>query len=390
MLYRLRAVPASMPIGRVITKSERFTIITRQGYRPRLLQLCPGAGRLRPCALYLALSRSFPSRARLCSFLALLRLRRRCAFASMDWSNYVSRVSRPTRIGRTLWNTLVMTARRRDRRPSSISFLIRSWGAVKIWGRSFSITRLLARTPIPGMSLELALLWSSLHIYKLCAPSAFLLPPTLFFRLHRSFLQFHHFPPSFSPTSLWFYRLVHKDLEDAANVSGAPQGRIFCESFFPLLQRLLSESGSGPFCMWYARPAIFILTQWRGERIRRCYLEYVDQGSSEAAGAIGTLLMLALLAAASRSAFLIGRGALFRRRDDCGRDECETLKEKAFEARGQRCPLLPFVACMLRGAFCYAAQSLTGIIPSPALYGVDAEVLALCDRRGVRPCSRCM
>jgi iron(III) transport system permease protein len=90
---------------------------------------------------------------------------------------------------------------------------------------------------------------------------------------------------------------VHKDLEEAAKVSGAPQWRVFWRVFFPLLQPAfvgvwiwtvlhVVRSAGKPLILTSGAEnevlAVLIWNMW-------------DQGSIEGAAAIGTLLMLALL-----------------------------------------------------------------------------------------------
>ena len=132
MLYLFVAVLSIYAYSRVITKSERFTVITGKGYRPRLLQL----GRWRWPAfglvlLYLALSTIIPFLVlAYVSFLPYLQAPSARAFAAMSWDNYLT-VFHTDRIGRTLWNTFVMTTVVATS-VVIISFLISVVGAIEI------------------------------------------------------------------------------------------------------------------------------------------------------------------------------------------------------------------------------------------------------------------
>ena len=306
MLYLFVAVLSIYAYGRVITKSERFTIITGKGYRPRLLQL----GRWRWPAfglvlLYLALSTIIPFLVlAYVSFLPYLQVPSARAFAAMSWENYVT-VFQTDRIGRTLWNTLVMTATVATG-VVIISFLIsvvvvRS----KFWGRKVLDQLAFLPHAIPGMVMGLALLWVFLQIDKLGT--------SLFGSLTSLIIGFTIGYMSYGTRVMNAAVLqIHKDLEDAAKVSGAPQWRIFWRVFLPLLQPAfvgvwiwtvlhVVRSAGKPLILTSGAEnevlAVLIWNMW-------------DQGSIEAAGAIGTLLMLVLLAASlAVRQFGFGRGA---------------------------------------------------------------------------------
>jgi iron(III) transport system permease protein len=292
MLYLFVAILSIYAYSRVITKSERFTVITGKGYRPRLLQL----GRWRWPAfglvlLYLALSAIIPFLLlAYVSFLPYLQAPSARAFAAMNWDNYIA-VFQTDRIGRTLWNTLVMTVTVATT-VVIISFLI-SMVVVrsKFWGRRLLDQLAFLPHAIPGMVMGLALLWVFLQIDKLGTG--------LFGSLTSLIIAFTIGYMSYGTRAMNAAVLqVHKDLEEAAKVSGAPQWRVFWRVFFPLLQPALVgvwvwtvlhvvRSAGKPLILTSGAEnevlAVLIWNMW-------------DQGSVEAAGAVGTLLMLALLA----------------------------------------------------------------------------------------------
>jgi iron(III) transport system permease protein len=306
MLYLLVAVLSIYAYSRVITKSERFTVITGKGYRPRLLQL----GRWRWPAfslvlLYLALSTIIPFLLlAYVSFLPYLQAPSARAFAAMSWDNYVT-VFETDRIGRTLWNTLVMTVTVATS-VVIVSFLI-SMVVVrsKFWGRRVLDQLAFLPHAIPGMVMGLALLWVFLQIDKLGTG--------LFGSLTSLIIAFTIGYMSYGTRVMNAAVLqVHRDLEEAAKVSGAPQWRVFWRVFFPLLQPAfvgvwiwtvlhVVRSAGKPLILTSGAEnevlAVLIWNMW-------------DQGSVEGAGAVGTLLMLALLVTSLVvRQFGFGRGA---------------------------------------------------------------------------------
>ena len=306
MLYLLVAVLSIYAYSRVIARSERFTVITGKGYRPRLLPL----GRWRWPAfglvlVYLALSTIIPFLVLgYVSFLPYLQAPSARAFAAMNWDNYLT-VFHTDRIGRTLWNTVVMTLAVATS-VVIISFLVsvvvvRS----KFWGRKILDQLAFLPHAIPGMVMGLALLWVFLQIDKLGT--------SLFGSLTSLIIAFTIGYMSYGTRVMNAAVLqVHKDLEEAAKVSGAPQWRVFWRVFFPLLQPAFVG-----VWIWTVLHVVrsagkpLILTSGAENEVLAALIWSMwDQGSVEAAGAIGTLLMLALLAVSLVvRQFGFGRGA---------------------------------------------------------------------------------
>ncbi|MEA2984638.1 MAG: iron(III) transport system permease protein [Alphaproteobacteria bacterium] len=306
MLYLLVAVLGIYAYSRVIARSERFTVITGKGYRPRLLPL----GRWRWPAfglvlLYLALSTIIPFLVLgYVSFLPYLQAPSARAFAAMNWDNYLT-VFQTDRIGRTLWNTVVMTLAVATS-VVIISFLVsvvvvRS----KFWGRKILDQLAFLPHAIPGMVMGLALLWVFLQIDKLGT--------SLFGSLTSLIIAFTIGYMSYGTRVMNAAVLqIHKDLEEAAKVSGAPQWRVFWRVFFPLLQPAFVG-----VWIWTVLHVVrsagkpLILTSGAENEVLAALIWNMwDQGSVEAAGAIGTLLMLALLAVSLVvRQFGFGRGA---------------------------------------------------------------------------------
>jgi len=290
MLYLFVAIGSMYMYSRVISKSERFTIITGKGYRPRLLRLnawrWPAVGLV---AIYLSLSTVIPFLAlAYVSFLPYLQAPSAKAFAAMSWDNYET-VFQTERMGLMVWNTFVMTVSVATA-VVIMSFLIsiivvRS----RFWGRKVLDQLAFLPHAIPGMVLGLALLWIFLQIDKLGVG--------LFGSLTSLIIAFTIGYISYGTRVMNAAVLqVHKDLEEAAKVSGAPPWRVFWRVFFPLLQpafvgvwvwtvlHVVRSAGKPLILTGGGENEVLALVIWN----------MWDQGYIEAVGAIGTLLMLAL------------------------------------------------------------------------------------------------
>ena len=90
---------------------------------------------------------------------------------------------------------------------------------------------------------------------------------------------------------------VHKDLEDAAKVSGAPQSRVFLRVFFPLLQPAFVGVWIWTLLHVVRSPGkpLILTSGGENEVLAVTIWNLWDQGYMGAVGAIGSLLMVALL-----------------------------------------------------------------------------------------------
>jgi iron(III) transport system permease protein len=290
MLYLFVAIGSMYMYSRVISKSERFTIITGKGYRPRLLQLSlwrwPAVGLV---AIYLALSTIIPFLVlAYVSFLPYLQAPSARAFAAMSWDNYEA-VFQTERMGRMLWNTLVMTVSVATG-VMIVSFLIsiivvRS----RFWGRKVLDQLAFLPHAIPGMVMGLALLWIFLQIDKLGVG--------LFGSLTSLIIAFtigyiSHGTRVMNAAVMQ----IHKDLEEAAKISGAPPWRVLWRVFFPLSQPAFV--GVWVWTLLHvvrsAGKPLILTSGGENEVLALVIWNMWDQGYMEAVGAIGTLLMLAL------------------------------------------------------------------------------------------------
>jgi iron(III) transport system permease protein len=292
IVYLLVAVVATWLYGRVITRSERYAIITGKGYRPRVLALGPWRwGFLALALLYLALSTLIPFLVLVyISFLPFLQPPSPAAFARMSFANYHT-IFATEQLGRTLWNTLVMTFATATV-TAIFSFLVslvivRS----KFWGRRLLDQLAFMPHAIPGMAMGLALLWVFLQVDK-TGVSMFGSITSIVIAFVISYMAYGTRAMNAAVVQ------VHADLEDAAKVSGAPQWQVLIRIFCPLLLPAL-----GGVWIWtvlhVVRAASLPLMLADGpsnEVLAVVIWQMWDQGYVEAVGAIGTLLMLFLLA----------------------------------------------------------------------------------------------
>jgi iron(III) transport system permease protein len=291
MFYLFVAVISVYLYSRVIGKAERFAIITGKGYRPRVLQLGPWRWPAAGLALlYLALSTIVPFLVlAYVSFLPFVQAPSARAFAAMSWDNYQT-VFQAESMVPMLWNTFVMTVSVATA-VVIISFLI-SVVVVRSKFRGRKVLDQLAFLPhsIPGMVMGLALLWIFLQIDKLGVG--------LFGSITSLIVAFTIGYISYGTRVMNAAVLqIHKDLEEAAKVSGAPQWRVFWRVLVPLLQPAFV--GVWIWTVLHvvrsAGKPLILTSGGENEVLAVVIWNMWDQGYIEAVGAVGTLLMLALL-----------------------------------------------------------------------------------------------
>ena len=228
-IYVVIAIGATYLYSRVIGRSERFTIITGKGYRPRETDL----GRWRPWAfaaafLFLTVSIILPFIALVyVSFLPFMQAPSATAFAHMSLQNYRALWETP-QIGVVLWNTLwmvVLTATI----TVLFSFLV-SLVIVRSRFRARKLLDQLAFMPhaIPGIVMGLAFLWVFLQADSFGIP--------IYGGIVSIAIAFSVSFMAYGTRSINAAILqIHKDLEEAAHVSGAPYWRTMWRVFFPLM-----------------------------------------------------------------------------------------------------------------------------------------------------------
>ena len=291
MFYLVVAAISSTLYGRVIRRSERYAVISGKGYRPRLLPLgmwrWPSVGLV---IFYLTLSTILPFLVFVyISFLPFLIAPSADAFAKMSWTNYQT-VFETDQLGQVLWNTAVMTLLAATA-TVILSFLVslvivRS----KFWGRRLLDQLAFVPHSIPGMAMGLALLWIFLQIDKSGT--------NLFGSIWSIAIAFVISYMAYGTRALNAAVLqVHRDLEEAAKMSGAPHWRVMWRIFTPLLMPAL-----GGVWIWAVLHVVraaglpLMLADGSSNEVLSVVIWNMwDQGYVEAVGAIGTLLMLALL-----------------------------------------------------------------------------------------------
>ncbi len=305
MFYLLLAVVATFLYLRVIAKAERFSIITGKGYRPRLFEL----GRWKPAVvalvvLYLSFSIILPFLVLLfTSFLPYLQAPSWEAFASMTLINY-QQLFNTKMIGTVMWNTFILVV------VTSTAVVLFSFVISLVVVRSRFVARKfldqLAFVPhaIPGIIMGLAFLWVFLQLDKWGIPG--------FGTVWAMALAFTVSYISYGTRTMNAAILqIHKELEEAAQISGAPPLRTVFRVFFPLLMPAFVgiwiwtmlhavRTAGKPLILYEGAEnqvlAILIWNMW-------------DEGYVEAVGAIGALLIAGLLVVTIAVRYLgFGRG----------------------------------------------------------------------------------
>ncbi len=306
MVYLLVAIVATWAYARVIAHSERYTIITGKGYRPRMLDL--GRWRWLAWALiffFMLFSIILPFLVLLfVSFLPFLQAPSAEAFAAMSWEHYAELFDEPS-IGQVIRNTIYMVVIT-STLTVAVSFaislvVVRS----KFWGRRILDQMAFMPHAIPGIVMGLAFLWLFLQGAKIGIDiHGGILAMSLAFTV--GFVAYG--TRAMNAAILQ----VHKDLEEAAYVSGAARWRTVWRIFYPLM--LPSFAGVWIWAMLHAvRQAGQPLMLYEGEEnevLAILIWNMWDEGKVEQVGAIGVMLILVLLLVTVLVRILgFGRGA---------------------------------------------------------------------------------
>jgi iron(III) transport system permease protein len=289
MVYLFIAVGTTFFYTRMIGRAERYTVITGKGYRPRQLDLgkwkIPALG----CALlFLFLSIVLPFLVFLyASFLPYLQAPSWNVLRVLTLKNY-RLLAEYGEVGSALKNTVLMVGATATA-TVVLSFLvslvvIRS----KFWGRKLLDQMAFMPHAIPGIVMGIAFFWLFLKIDFL----------PLYGTIWAISIGFTISFLAYGTRSMNAALLqIHKELEEAAYVSGAPPWRTMRRIFVPLMMPTLvgvwiwvvlhAVRIAGMPLMLYEGPnnqvlAILIWNMW-------------DEGYVPAVAAIGTLLMIVLL-----------------------------------------------------------------------------------------------
>jgi len=218
-----------------------------------------------------------------CSLVPFLQAPNWAVFGKLTWDHYATVFNYP-KSERTFWNTVIMvvaTATATTIGSFLISLVIvRS----KFWGRRILDQLAFIPHAIPGIVAGIAFLWLFLTIDMFGTIFSIVVGFTVGFMaygtraMNAAIMQ------------------IHRDLEEASGVSGAPPWRTMLRVFFPLMLPtfiglwiwvvLLSVRVAGLPLVLYEGPknqvlAVLIWNMW-------------DEGDIEAVGAIGVLLMSSL------------------------------------------------------------------------------------------------
>jgi iron(III) transport system permease protein len=291
MIYLVVAVMATIAYSRVIAHQERYTIVTGKGYRPRTQPL--GFWRWPAIALvflFLLFSILLPLLVFIyVSLLPFVQAPSMEAFSNLTLQHYLNLGEDPFLI-QAIWNTIlliVLTSTGTVLLAFLVSLVVvRS----KFIGRRFLDQLAFMPHAIPGIVLGLAFLWVYLQganfgfdifgsIWSICI--AFIVSYIAYGTraMNAAILQ------------------IHKDLEEAAHVSGAPHWRTMWRVFYPLM--LPTFVGVWVWVMLHVvRSASLPLILYEGPEnqvLAVIIWNMWDEGEMQAVGAIGVLMIVLLL-----------------------------------------------------------------------------------------------
>ncbi|MFM2129746.1 MAG: hypothetical protein RL477_1292 [Pseudomonadota bacterium] len=291
MIYLVVAVVATIAYSRVIAHQERYTIVTGKGYRPRTQPL----GWLRWPALalvaaFLLFSIVLPLLVFVyVSLLPYVQPPSWEALQNLTLRHYLNLGDDPFLL-RAIWNTILLIVTT-STGTVLLAFLV-SLVVVrsKFIGRKFLDQIAFMPHAIPGIVLGLAFLWVYLQganfgldifgsIWSICI--AFVVSYIAYGTraMNAAILQ------------------IHKDLEEAAHVSGAPQWRTMWRVFYPLM--LPTFVGVWVWVMLHVvRSASLPLILYEGPEnqvLAVIIWNMWDEGEMQAVGAIGVIMIVLLL-----------------------------------------------------------------------------------------------
>lgn len=291
IVYVIIGLLATMLYARVIAHSERYSIVTGKGYRPRTSTL----GALRwpifgLVFLFLLFSIILPFIVLLyISFLPFLQQPSMDAVRTMSFANYADLWDGP-RVGNMLRNTffMVVTA---STFTVALSFAVSSI-IVRSKFRGRRVLDQLAFMPhaIPGIVMGIAFLWLFLQGRRLGID--------LFGGVWSIAIAFTVGFIAYGTRSMNAAMLqIHKDLEEAAHVSGAPQWRTALRIVYPLM--LPTIIGVWIWAMLQSVRQVgypLLLTEGSNNEVLSVFVWRLwNEGQMGAAGAIGSIMIVGLL-----------------------------------------------------------------------------------------------
>jgi iron(III) transport system permease protein len=291
MVYVVVAVATTWAYAKVIAQQERFTIVTGKGYRPRVTDLgrwrWPAVGFV---SLFLLFSIVLPFLVFLyVSLLPFIQIPSLETLHGLTFQHYIKAAS-DKYLGIALWNTLLVVVAT-STATVVVSFLI-SLVVVrsKFWGRRILDQLAFMPHAIPGIVFGLAFLWVFLALGKYVVD--------IYGSIWSIAIAFTVSYIAYGTRAMNAAILqVHKDLEEAAQVSGAPQWRTIWRIFFPILKPTVV--GVWVWAMLHAvRAAAMPLILYEGpnnQLLSVLIWNLWDQGGMQEVGAIGVVIVIVLM-----------------------------------------------------------------------------------------------
>jgi iron(III) transport system permease protein len=289
MVYLVIAVVTTYFYTRMISRVEKYTIITGKGYRPRELDL----GGWKYPALFLVLAYLFVTILlpflvfAYVSFLSFLQPPSLAALKGLTLKNY-RLLAQYGEVSTAIKNTLLMVVVTASATVLLSFFISLVVVRSKFWGRKLLDQLAFVPHAIPGIVMGIAFFWVFLKLDFL----------PIYGTVWAMSIGFTVSFLSYGTRSMNASLLqIHKELEEAAYVSGAPPWRTLWRVFLPLM--LPTFIGVWIWVVLHAvRIAGMPLILYEGPQNQVLSIliwNMWDEGYVPAVAAIGTLLMLILL-----------------------------------------------------------------------------------------------
>ena len=289
MVYLVIAIVTTFFYARMISKVEKYTIITGKGYRPRQFDLrrwkYPAFTLV---ALYLFLAIVLPFLVFVyVSFLPFLQTPSLAVLQNLTLKNY-RLLAQYAEVGKALKNTALMVAATATLTVVLSFFVSLVVVRSKFWGRKLLDQLAFVPHAIPGIVMGIAFFWVFLKIDFLPIYG------TIWAMVIGFTVSFIAYGTRSMNASLL---QIHKELEEAAYVSGARPWRTLKRVFLPLMLPTF-----GGVWIWVVLHAVriagmpLVLYEGQDNQVLSILIWNMwDEGYLPAVAAIGTLLMLVLL-----------------------------------------------------------------------------------------------
>ena len=288
----------------ILRQSERFTTVTGKGYRPRIMAL----GRWRYLALglffgYFFIAVALPLGVLIwTSLLPAYQPPSMEALAQVSWQNYRLVFNEP-QVLRTAWNTVIIT-------------VVTATATVAL---AFSVSWLVVRTKVRGRFALDGLTFASHAIPGVVVALSFILlylrPPFRYLGLYGtvwiiSLALITQYVAFASRSTNAAITQIHRELEEAGEVSGAGRLRIIWQITYPLIRPAFIAAW-----IWVAAHAVrafsipLLLASRENRTLAVMLWHYWDEEANQpAAAALGVVLILFLTLFTFSGRVLISRG----------------------------------------------------------------------------------